>query len=114
MQLPVAKPGEKFFVKVKPQKKGNNFTNNAITEGLNALQIAEESTQLESRTEEELKKFYEVPAIFVATLIRQLQVYREYFAIYHSFDDGRKVKYLPKGEPTVRKKLPLRKRATRL
>jgi hypothetical protein len=70
-------------VKVKPQKKGNNFTNTAITEGLKALGIAEESTQEELRSIN-LRKFYEVPASFVTTLIRKVEAYREYFTIYHS------------------------------
>jgi hypothetical protein len=113
MQLPVAKPGEKFFVRVKPQKKGNNFTNTAITEALDALQIAEESTQLESRTEEGLKKYYEVPASFVVTLLKRLQTYREYFTIYHSFHGGEKTEYRPIMKQIIKKSL-LKKRATRL
>ena len=112
MLLPVAKPGEKFFVKVKPQKKGNNFTNNAITEGLKALGIAEESTQEQLR-EVDLTKFYEVPKSFVTTLLKKTQVYREFFRIYHSFPDEEMMEYRPRVEKKPRKKS-TKKRATRL
>ncbi len=112
MQLPVTKPGEKFFVKVKPQKKGNNFTNTAITEGLKALGIAEESTQ-EELQEVDLTKFYEVPESFVATLIREVKVYREYFTVYHSFYGEDMTEYRPRPESKPRKK-PVKRRATRL
>ncbi len=112
MQPPVAEPGEKFFVKVKPQKKGNNFTNTAITEGLKALSIAEESTQEELR-EVDLTKFYEVPASFVATLVRKVEAYREHFTIYHSFYGEDMKEYRPKTKIKPSKK-PARKRATQL
>lgn len=112
MPLPVAKPDEKFFVQVKHQKKGNNFTNNAIAEGLKALGIAEESTQEEVR-EVDLTKFYEVPKYFVATLLKNVQVYREHFTVYHSFCGQEMTEYRPRVQTSTRKKS-VRKRATRL
>lgn len=112
MQLPVAKPGEKFFVKVKRQGKGNNFTNNAIAEGLKALGIAEESTQEELK-EVDLTKFYEVPQTFVVTLLKEVQGYREFFKVYHSLHGEEMTEYRPRVESKPRKKS-VKRRATRL
>lgn len=103
MKLPIAKPGEKFFVEVRRQKKGNNFTNGSITDGLNQLGIAEESTQDEVR-EVGLKKVYEVPESFVATLLKRVEVYRPFFKIFHSLNGEGKKEYLPRKEITVGKK----------
>ncbi len=112
MKLPVAEPGEKFFVKVRPQKKGDNFTNNAIAEGLKALGIADESTQ-ESLKGVDLTKFYEVPASFVVILLKNVQVYREHFRVYHNFYGAEMIEYPLKIKTTPRKK-PVLRRATRL
>ncbi len=95
MRLLAAKAGEKFFVQVRVQKPDNNFTNRAIAKGLLLLGIAEESTQEESRTEEHLKKFYEVPPSFVSSLLKKLDGFKPYFVIYHSFYGGEKTKYEP-------------------
>lgn len=103
MKLPVAKPGEAFFVKVRRQKTDNNFTNRAIAEDLLRLGIEEESEATESRSLEKLQNFYKVPQGFVAELIKNLQVYRQHFTIYHSFYDGRKSLYHPKDAPQPKK-----------
>lgn len=95
MRLLAAKAGEKFFVKVKTQKPDNNFTNRSIAEALTAIGICQESTQEESRTSEELKKFYEVPASFVSSLLRGLQKLQQFFTVYHSFYGEEKTKYEP-------------------
>lgn len=69
--------GEKFFVKVKKQPPGNNFTNRTIAEGLTNLGILEESILDE-------EKMYEVPPDFVSTLLKQAKVFRDYFNVYNS------------------------------
>lgn len=95
MKLMAAKAGEKFYIKVKTQKPGNNFTNNAIAEALTALGICEESTQDESRSPDRMERFYEVPASFVSHLLRKLDRFLPYFTVYHSFYGGEKTKYEP-------------------
>lgn len=104
MRLLAAKAGEKFYVQVKPQPPGNNFTNRSIAEGLTEIGICQESTQDESRTSEELKRFYEVPASFVSSLLRGLPKFQQFFTVYHSFYGEEKTKYEPnKGTMLVTK-----------